>query len=242
MAAGSPWLTVLSVEAPFTRFKKSGAPDDLIEQWSQSFVAHLIRERLFDKPCLLMGYSIGGILLKQTIVDLGAFDVDLYIKRRSINLQLLIFMGVPHRGTEWAKIPLKFFGVGPTQAVLDLKPDSRLLKMLNTRFVAGANKLRYLKIVSVHETLFPNLKEQFEWDSKDKNSALSRVINLRPALQPIVTPDSAILGLPQEEVIVAESSHHGLARMNYPSRKTILAALSKVVSKFAPGSSPGLIK
>lgn len=101
------------------------------------------------KPVVFLAYSLGGIILKSTLLEmansgkLGEFMLSL--------VQEVIFLGVPNKGMEISHWLPMVHGQLNSDLVEFLSPDSHFLTDLDLRF-SGISTIRNVRLISFYET------------------------------------------------------------------------------------------
>lgn len=110
------------------------------------------------RPIVFICHSLGGILVKKALILAHERLSDLYYKDIVDNTRAIIFLGVPHKGSDsarWANFAanaLKGASIGTstnTALVADLRRDSDTLINISKQFV---HRGKDLKIYSFYET------------------------------------------------------------------------------------------
>jgi esterase/lipase superfamily enzyme len=103
-----------------------------------------------DRPVILMGHSMGGILLKHALVKMDETGSE---TQKAILAQVkeVVFFGVPNRGMEISHLHAMVVGHPNEKLVQRLAPSSQYLKALDRYFYDVATKWR-IRLISVYET------------------------------------------------------------------------------------------
>lgn len=142
--------------------------DSYISQWggacpTQSFKSSLgersedmlrrLREAgVGDRPVIFVGHSMGGLIIKQMLVEAEASG-DQDVLKIAKNTKGVVFYSTPHEGSHIAKLNsvVKYF-LFPTVEVQELEFGNPVLSDLNSYFKQFVSKFK-TKVISFGETL-----------------------------------------------------------------------------------------
>lgn len=111
-----------------------------------------------SRPIIFICHSLGGILVKKTLIIAHERDSNLDFKDILVNTRGIAFLGVPHRGSDiawWANFAAKLLrnaslGTSTNVAILsDLEKGSATLATISNQFV---DRARNMIIYSFYET------------------------------------------------------------------------------------------
>lgn len=111
-----------------------------------------------SRPIIFICHSLGGILVKKTLIIAHERDSNLDFKDILVNTRGIAFLGVPHRGSDiawWANFAAKLLrnasvGTSTNVAILsDLEKGSATLANISNQFV---DRARNMIIYSFYET------------------------------------------------------------------------------------------
>lgn len=119
--------------------------DDLMKSLAASGVGQ-------DRPIIWVGHSMGGLLVKEIIVQ-AMNDVNDDVKNLALNTRGILFLGTPHKGSGVAKLKQHIqFLLSPTIEVKELEENASFLLSLHEKFLDYLNEMKdKVNIVSVVE-------------------------------------------------------------------------------------------
>ncbi|KAH8679043.1 hypothetical protein BGZ60DRAFT_513281 [Tricladium varicosporioides] len=163
-ARGSPdmWLRdFLPNEIPNVRILTYGYDTKLpgsqstasIVELSRKFLESVktIRKQKADRPIILIGHSLGGLVIKEALVQAAEGSPDDRGVFRSC--YAVMFFGVPNRGLETSSLNSMVKGQPNEDLVRNLHPDSSFLSMLHQRFLDKFT-MEDSKIICIYETKY----------------------------------------------------------------------------------------
>lgn len=105
-----------------------------------------------DRPIIWVGHSMGGLLVKEIIVQ-AMNDSNDAIKKLALNTRGILFLGTPHKGSSVAKLKQHIqFLLSPTIEVKELEENASFLLSLHEKFLGYLSEMKdRVKIVSVVE-------------------------------------------------------------------------------------------
>ncbi|XP_037039929.1 protein SERAC1 isoform X2 [Bradysia coprophila] len=105
-----------------------------------------------DRPIVWVGHSMGGLLIKEIIVQ-AMNDSNEDIKKLALNTRGILFLGTPHKGSSVAKLKQHIqFLLSPTIEVKELEENGSFLLSLHDKFVDYLHEMNEkVNIVSVVE-------------------------------------------------------------------------------------------
>ncbi|KAI3320814.1 hypothetical protein HD806DRAFT_537878 [Xylariaceae sp. AK1471] len=166
--------------------------------------------RAKETPILLVGHSMGGIVMKKAYILAQQDPRDHGLADR---MRCMFFLATPHRGSDSAKLLNNILRASTVlssrQYISDIFKGSPSLQIINDEFRAFTDKVQ---IWSFYETL------------KTKTSATSSVL--------IVERDSAVLGYKGEMAQPLNADHRSICKFDSPADPnyiTIKNTLSKAV-------------
>jgi hypothetical protein len=222
-------LSVVSLDVKLRRRWRH--TEEFIEQRAAACLEMLFANKILDCHVIFFCYSLGGIILKRMISDIGGHRHSAYFAPRQINIRGIVFLGVPHRGSDWAHSSLRFLLGRLSSAAQDLAPNSRILLDTDSRFRNVFRSMGHVRMLSVQETKSPRLAEfhpLLGWTS---------VFNCVPEFSLVVSQMSATAGCDREEILPVKSSHLSLATFDYEDADSVIKILiSFILDCIAPPS------
>lgn len=105
-----------------------------------------------DRPIVWVGHSMGGLLVKEIIVQ-AMNDPNDDIKKLALNTRGILFLGTPHKGSSVAKLKQHIqFLLSPTIEVKELEENASFLLSLHEKFLEYLKEMKdKVNIVSVVE-------------------------------------------------------------------------------------------
>ncbi|KAH6624184.1 Alpha/Beta hydrolase protein [Chaetomium sp. MPI-SDFR-AT-0129] len=177
-----------------------------------------IREEYEDqnRPIVFIGHSLGGIIIKQALKH--AKDRRHLFPDIHTNTTGLIFFATPHRGADaarWAAIVMDI------ASSVSLRPSPGFLKALQTDSET---------LLSVSEDFLPlagSVHLVSFWE-EHAHSVLGK---------PVVDKSSAVMGLPNEEVMMLGGNHQAICRFGVGDRRfdPVWRAIRRSAKKLPPG-------
>ncbi|KAI8623292.1 hypothetical protein F5Y19DRAFT_459069 [Xylariaceae sp. FL1651] len=163
-----------------------------------------------ETPILLVGHSMGGLVIKKAYILAQQDPGDHFLANR---IQCMFFLATPHRGSDSAKLLNNILRASAVfssrQYITDIFKGSPSLQIINDEFRAYTDKVQ---LWSFYETL------------KTKTSAVSSML--------IVDRDSAVLGYKGEMAQPLNADHRSICKFDSPTDPnyiTIRNSLSKAV-------------
>ncbi|KAL0260340.1 hypothetical protein SLS55_004026 [Diplodia seriata] len=102
-----------------------------------------------SKPIVFVAHSLGGLLLKQSLISLAAYSDQKFSVLE--NVKSVICFGVPHKGMETTQLRSMVKGQPNEELVQELAPKSSYLKCIEDTF-NGIQTTRGFTVVSFYET------------------------------------------------------------------------------------------
>ena len=168
-------------------------------------------ENDLSKPVILIGHSMGGLVIKKAYL-LACQDSAYRLFSRRI--QGMLFLATPHRGAQSAEtldtILRASFCISPKQYVKELQSDSTSIQAINDEFRHFAGRLL---LRSFYETL---------------------KLPMGPIHQIIVSRDSAVLGYSNERSALLNADHRSICKfesLSDPNYITVRNALHSMISE-----------
>lgn len=129
-------VTSISYEAPFD-FLNRGTMT--ITQRAANIATLLTTDQqLIEKPIMLIGHSLGGLIIKATILHLQKQSVsDPQCKKILDNIKSVLFVAVPNQGSKWANILFGVFFSKLTKSLTLKNPELISLNESYQNYVAG---------------------------------------------------------------------------------------------------------
>jgi pimeloyl-ACP methyl ester carboxylesterase len=132
---------VLGYDAAFSGWRKGAMP--LPEQGTALMSALLYEPDLLDRPLVLVGHSLGGLVIKSGIVNAENLG-DPRFQRVMQALAAVVFVGTPHQGSGLATLTVRFaFLLRTNPQVLNMMLNDAWLKNLNGQFRAIQAKRKF---------------------------------------------------------------------------------------------------
>ncbi|KAK5679681.1 hypothetical protein LTS10_007629 [Elasticomyces elasticus] len=107
-------------------------PTSILADHGNRFVNDLLRIRTHaacrDRPLILIGHSLGGLIIKQALTDLASG------LRSMLPVKRVIFLGVPHGGLDQTALVDIVQAKPPQELITELKRNSPTLRGLAQRF------------------------------------------------------------------------------------------------------------
>ena len=133
----------------------SSASFQSVDDLARTFVSHLKtigRAEYSARPLVILGHSLGGIVMKRTFLYLaGAGEVEVAMLTK---IKLFIAFGVPNRGM-WIDHLLTIAGSSPVKDLVETLSEksggSSYLSLLDEHF-SGIARHYNIQIVSAYET------------------------------------------------------------------------------------------
>lgn len=171
----------------------------IISDYSSSFCRNLMDIRTHppskNRPLILIGHSLGALIIKQAITDL---DPSI---RKLLPIRTLLFFGAPHNGLETEALASLVKGQPTATLIYELKHDSPTLDSLARRFKYYAENL---SIHSYYESR-PTKTVVENDDGKWERCGPLRVM---------VEKSSAVLNYPQEQTqMKVDGDHSQIAKL-----------------------------
>ncbi|KAL5349520.1 hypothetical protein ACLOAV_005815 [Pseudogymnoascus australis] len=159
---GSPYMWLrdfLPAEIPNARILTYGYDTKLPGSQSTASIVDLsrkflesvktIQKQCEDRPIILIGHSLGGLVIKEALAQAAEGSPD---DRKIFRLcYAVIFFGVPNRGLESSSLNSMVKGQPNEDLVRNLHPDSSFLSLLHQRFL-DKFVLEDSKIICIYET------------------------------------------------------------------------------------------
>ncbi|KAH7307989.1 hypothetical protein B0I35DRAFT_515832 [Stachybotrys elegans] len=168
-----------------------------LRDYSDSFMQDLMGIRsqhgIKDRPIIFIGHSLGGLIVKKALSDLGP-DVLSRMPIRSI-----LFFGAPHTGLNIRALQAVVAGHANETLVRDLGENSSVLEDLAQSFEKIAKFIKIYSFVETHDT---PVVEQI-------NDELRR----RSVREVMVSKNSARVGCPTETVRWVSSDHSEMVKL-----------------------------
>ncbi len=147
-------------------------------------------EEIVEHPIILIGHSLGGLIIKQIIRSLdGRTSLDEKYEKILKNLRLVVFLGVPHSGSGLAKV-ISFLpsALRPSNLTKSLGLDDSALRDLNTwyRDFHLKAQVQHLVFSETQETGF--FRNVVSPSSSDPGLANTRVIPIDASHTEICKP------------------------------------------------------
>lgn len=165
-----PLLREVLVDQTNTCYRS--ASDNFIYQHAQTLVTSLLHHRKSEKttrnPIIWVAHSLGGILVKRSLLysaDVRARNQEEY-RSIYVSTYAIVFLGTPHTGSDIATlghmlqhmadaiVPRKFFETEPV-LLKTLKRDNETLQNINSHFL---DIYQRFKIHMAHENHKTDLK------------------------------------------------------------------------------------
>jgi hypothetical protein len=171
---------------------------------------------MLSRPTIFIGYSLGGILLKNILIDMNTIS-RWHFEPRKTNLKAVVFIGTPHFGASIAgAVAFGLLGRA-SQHVWDLRKNSRFLKETHRKFCdLRKHYYRTLRIASVVETRGPSINSLAYPHRVDARKGIGSV------RVPIIVNEKSSVGQFENELVIrAESCHMNLPFFNFPNSSLI---------------------
>ncbi|KAK5698430.1 hypothetical protein LTR17_023662 [Elasticomyces elasticus] len=114
-------------------------PTSILADHGNRFVNDLLRIRAHvacrDRPLILIGHSLGGLIIKQALADLPPGQ------RAMLPVKSVMFLGVPHGGLDQSALADIIQGRPPQELVTELRRNSPTLRGLAQRFKSNCSDL-----------------------------------------------------------------------------------------------------
>ncbi|KAL9003079.1 MAG: hypothetical protein Q9188_004032 [Gyalolechia gomerana] len=167
-------------------------------------------------PLILVGHSMGGLVIKRAYILAQQKDEFISTARR---IQAIIFLATPHRGADLAQLLTKILNItsGSRPFVTDLHRNSLATQSINDEFPQYSQKLQ---LFSFYETL-------------PTNYAIGKSL--------IVDKDLATLGYVNERTAYLNANHRDICKyadQSDPNYRTVRNALASIVEGLRTCSLP----
>ena len=127
--------------------------EQYLEQLSVPLIEGLLSNGVLDNPTMFVCHSLGGLLLKRTLVDALSHQDGKRLGIRKANWKRIAFVGVPHKGSPLAKtLVAKLLLLARSETSRDLKPGNRFLDALDTSFAQSVGRYPFCTVYSFHES------------------------------------------------------------------------------------------
>ena len=207
---GFMWLRdALPLDLPHARVLIYGYPSQLedndarsiIEDYAGSFIARIqvMREtaRCGSRPMVLIGHSLGCLIIKQALVDTSRAPVGSHAS--PFPVCCVVFLGAPHRGLDVKALETLVKSKPTEDLIRELKSDSPTLTHLNKNFPNVVSDIRIISCYEKHPT--PTVVwRNGKWERSGPKALM-------------VSEGSAILHLPGEIQLAAFSNHSEIAKI-----------------------------
>lgn len=188
---------------------KQDKTSSTIRDFASSLLFHMkygenTAEKLGQVPIVVVAHSMGGLVIKQAVVQ-GHSDSEFSHIVSMINA--VVFLATPHRGTDLAET-LNKLGLTPKIYVAELARRSPTIDELNDTFRHHVSKLR---LVSFYET---------------RGTAVGPISLL------VVEKQTAVLGYPGEVSAPLDADHHNVCKFTSksdPNYLSVVRALRDVI-------------
>ena len=125
---------ILGYDAAFSGWTEGTMP--LPEQGTALMSALLYEPGLLDKPLVLVGHSLGGLVIKSGVVNADTLG-DPRFQPVLQSLAAVVFVGTPHQGSSWATVATRLSRLLRTNPqVVNMMANDVWLKNLNGQFRA----------------------------------------------------------------------------------------------------------
>jgi hypothetical protein len=171
------------------------------------------------RPLVLIGHSLGGIIIKAAFVKASQ---DKQYSHLHTTIHGLVFFGTPHEGMETGPWEALWGNSPPQNLIRDLKPGSSLLKELKEGFLRTGLGVDILSCFERQQTPTTIARET------ETGTIVSR--DGPPVLY--VPESSSCLNLPREQTIPVNANHLLLSRLSGAEGSvyhTIAAHLARMV-------------
>ena len=111
---------------------------------AEASIGTLIAAGIGDRPLIMVGHSLGGLVIKQILRKVQDRKVIQKWEKLGASTKVVIFLGTPHRGAKLATILARlgqYFGMSPAPTIDDLRRHSELLVDLNDWYGANAHEM-----------------------------------------------------------------------------------------------------
>jgi pimeloyl-ACP methyl ester carboxylesterase len=211
------WL--LGYEAP--TFRSGGLAMAVPTQATAILEELSVHPQIRQRPLVLIGHSLGGILIKSALQQ-GVGQGVARHKETSLNIKGIVFVGTPHFGSKLAGLALWFSFLRPNPQVRDLSLDNAHLTELNRYFLARHSELGF-KVRQFNET-------EPVWARGWLGRILFRGIT-------VVSPTSSDAHVPGEVAIPVQASHITIAKPKDRSAAMYRSVVAFVQDVTAAGAS-----
>ncbi|KAK1757002.1 ankyrin repeat-containing domain protein [Echria macrotheca] len=236
-ATGFFWPADISKTLPMARVMVFGYIADIstgssnslgVYQHAESLLLHLRNNRTGaseeKRPIVLLGHSLGGVVIKQALVTCQSSDPDIFEATK-----LIVFLGTPHRGSHvldksLAKVGLSVMKLASREIPKGVKP--MLQPRANESFIINSEFMRAKGRIQI-----VNFYEQFA----------------RSGLQDVVVgKDSAVFDSEWSENIPMARDHEHLVRFESAEddayntlRQTLRRKVTKLLEEIAQSTKDG---
>ncbi|KAH7051368.1 hypothetical protein B0J12DRAFT_84762 [Macrophomina phaseolina] len=137
-----------------TNLVQSASRQTILDLGTQ-FAESLKTLSMSERPLILLGHSLGGLVLEQAIIDLSSPLPQIFI-RRSVSLlhriKGILLFGVPHKGMSTEALITVVQGQPNRDLIGSLNIDSPLLQLQLREFKKVRAKMRRATVVAFFET------------------------------------------------------------------------------------------
>ncbi|MEM9359881.1 MAG: alpha/beta fold hydrolase [Pseudomonadota bacterium] len=152
-------LSVVSIDLSYADRRVSETK--LCRVLSQRLSDEIMSSGVLDREIWIVGYSLGGVVIKDAVVAssqrTSAFDKLLKKKLRGV-----VFLGVPHDGSSWAKWRLLFKlpSLRKTACAYNLACGGNFMSNLNAQYFTSRDDFDFSEL-DIREAKAPTMKTTF---------------------------------------------------------------------------------
>lgn len=185
------WL--LGYGAQTSRWKADAMP---LQRQATAILDRLSNEpRLLEGPLILIGHSLGGLVIKTLLQHAMSRNTDRH-KKVAKNIKGIVFIGTPHFGSWLATLATRFRLIRANPQVKDLCKDEANLETLNQYFIP------LLKELDIKTRVFVETQPL-------RIPIIGRFL---PGI-PVVSPSSSDAHIPNEVGIPIEENHRSICKL-----------------------------
>ncbi|KAK5699206.1 hypothetical protein LTR17_023442 [Elasticomyces elasticus] len=177
-------------------------PTSILADHGNRFVNDLLRIRTHaacrDRPLILIGHSLGGLIIKQALADLAPG------LRSMLPVKRVVFLGVPNGGLDQMALADIVRGHPPQELIAESKRNSPTLRGLAQRFKSNCSDL---VVHTYYESRMTNTVVQIKCWDEGMQSADGKLSRCGPPVL-MVDGTSAILHHSCEVSVVSVDGNH----------------------------------
>ncbi|KAK3333026.1 hypothetical protein B0T19DRAFT_381655 [Cercophora scortea] len=195
-------ILMYGYDTKITKYMAGATNKNSVLSHSKDLLFALGRERVPDRPLILVAHSLGGIVVKEMLARSSA-STEPELKNVIASTAAVVFLGTPHRGSpdlaalgEWARSVFSSLRMETTSAILD------------------ALSLRTTDLERAQET-FSQLWQEYDFRVKTFQEGLGLTgINLGVLGNKVVPDYSSVIGDHRERAETIQANHMEMCRFS----------------------------